>query len=285
MIICVIVSLLVSFLFFVSPSPLILSFFLFSAFVGDRTEWLSDLSITNSCTLLVSLSNMIHEVIRPPRRLIPRIFFFDSLYLVKLLERDTLSQTGADPDELFVRLVTRAIVTAGFNPSAVDVIIFTRNISKTHWGVVLFWVNQRACWFYDGNRLPAVLSIMQSCLRFLSMAARHYDVDDHTFDDPTMWTCHSFEGPEQRNGFDCGVFVIAFVHAVVTGRDPNASFGQRNMARIRVKLAWLFTDPMQHMRRFQIDELRAIAQRLHAENGILHIEIPNNPFNPVIAVD
>ena len=117
------------------------------------------------------------------------------------------------------------------------------------------------------------------------MAARHYDVDDHTFDDPTMWTCHSFEGPEQRNGFDCGVFVIAFVHAVVTGRDPNASFGQRNMARIRVKLAWLFTDPMQHMRRFQIDELRAIAQRLHAENGILHIEIPNNPFNPVIAVD
>jgi hypothetical protein len=199
------------------------------------------------------------------------------------LTADPLDEKGKKKLESLENLVSN--VSRKFeDPSAVDLIIFTRNMSGSHWGVVYFWVNRRECFFYDGLSCSPVPAIMRLCLRFLSMVARnHNPIFDHF--NPAVWTCDSFTGPQQSNDFDCGVFVIAFVHAIITGRDPNTSFGQQDMHSIRGKLAWLFTDPVRHIRQFQIDELHAIAERLHSENGIHRIDIPDNPFNPIVAVD
>ena len=57
------------------------------------------------------------------------------------------------------------------------------------------------------------------------------------------WEVRTFTGPQQKNGYDCGVFVCMFMYAFVTGKDLLKTFEQGQMETIRKRLAWIFTDP------------------------------------------
>ena len=101
---------------------------------------------------------------------------------------------------------------------------------------------KQICYFYDAMNcnVDGEIDKMNTMLDFFESVAE-WQKDTRFQKDG--WEVRTFTGPQQKNGYDCGVFVCMFMYAFVTGKDLLKTFEQGQMETIRKRLAWIFTDP------------------------------------------
>jgi len=88
------------------------------------------------------------------------------------------------------------------------------NIANCHWVILYLEVQERRVWFYDSlhseDCAARYLGIMK---KYLLKAAVEIEIVSFNINDWTFQSFNSSNSPTQYNGYDCGVFALAFMIA------------------------------------------------------------------------
>jgi sentrin-specific protease 1 len=122
--------------------------------------------------------------------------------------------------------------TKKFDVLSKDKIFFPVNIGNTHWALAVVYVKRKEIVYFD--------SLKRDGIRYLQALARWFqeDVKDkkETDVDTTKWILRSeSNAPQQRNGYDCGVFTITF--ADFLSDDLPLQFNQQDITENRFRFA------------------------------------------------
>jgi Ulp1 family protease len=147
--------------------------------------------------------------------------YFNSFFISKLLEQGKYSYNN-------VRRWTKK-----FNILEKEKIFCPVNISNTHWTLAVIYMQQQEIHYYDS---------MSSSGEFYLQALKKWVYDDvldkqqQTLD-MSSWKLldRMSHVPQQRNGFDCGMFAIT--HADYLADDLPLEFSQEEMVMRRMKVA------------------------------------------------
>jgi len=118
-------------------------------------------------------------------------------------------------------------------------ILFPLNVNRVHWTLVVADVRQRTLTYYDsmGDSGESYLQLIQ---RYLT--DDYKDKNGESL--PWVWALVSkgCSTPQQKNGVDCGVFMLALLNILCRGfeldvePDLQSLFSQKDIARIRVQI-------------------------------------------------
>jgi len=183
-------------------------------------EWLNDEVINFYYKLLQERSTM--GVSRGLKCWFPNSFFWPKL-------------SGTNGKEYSYKEVRRWTIKAKVDIFQLECVVFPMNISETHWAMGT--IDLRACGFryFDSMRSRPPPNFVE----FL----RRYVGDEHSakkgcpLEGIEQWELLPAEGPvpQQRNGYDCGVFTCCFGEYFSEGKP--FSFDQADMPELRLRLA------------------------------------------------
>lgn len=147
--------------------------------------------------------------------------------------------SGSDGKTYNYKGVRRWTIKAKVDIFAMDHVIFPMNIGHgTHWTLGI--IDIKGCGFRYLDSMSKSLTPMANFIPFL----RRYVDDEHkakkngvALDDPDSWQLLQAKSavPQQRNGYDCGVFTCFFADYFSAGKD--LTFSQDDMPTLRLRLA------------------------------------------------
>lgn len=168
----------------------------------------------------------------------PTIYLPNSFFLTTLWDPDVRGKDKAYDYSRVARWTKRAKITV-FNPDGspgIDAIIIPRNIGNTHWAVIYIDMINKIIWHLDSLNGPGTLAC-KAMLRWLQDEAKDKQNTDL---DVSQWQIRGPPAglPQQKNGCDCGAFLLAFAYFLVQGKIPTeADFSQKHMGDFRLHVA------------------------------------------------
>lgn len=146
--------------------------------------------------------------------------YFNSFFMSKLLENEVYNYKN-------VKRWTKK-----FDIESKDKIFFPVNIHNTHWTLAVVYMQKKEIHYYDSmsgsgrNYLNALLKWVVDDIQ---------DKKSKTLD-PKEWKLLAPSAPQQRNGYDCGVFTITCAD-YITDNLPINEYDQADINSNRVKFA------------------------------------------------
>lgn len=146
--------------------------------------------------------------------------------------------SGPDGKTYNYKGVRRWTIKAKIDVFDMDYVIFPMNIGHgTHWTLGI--IDIKDCGFRYLDSMSKSLTPMANFVPFL----RRYVDDEHKakkggpLEAPESWALLDAKGavPQQRNGYDCGVFTCFFADYFSAGKD--LTFSQDDMPLLRLRLA------------------------------------------------
>ena len=116
---------------------------------------------------------------------------------------------------------------------ASDKVVFPINLDNEHWTILVIYMLRKELHYYDSMNGDG-RRFLKAALQWLSddiMDKTHIQIDLRE------WKCFHQETdvPQQRNGFDCGMFIIMCARAVAYNQ-PLTSYCQEDMPRYRTMI-------------------------------------------------
>ncbi|KAG7356284.1 Ulp1 protease family protein [Nitzschia inconspicua] len=190
-------------------------------------QWLNDEVIHY---FLVMLANRDEELCKkdPTRK---RSHFYKSFFITKLLNEGDATCDG----QYEYRNVKRwSKKVPGKDIFALDKIIFPVNMGNMHWICVVAFMTEKRIQVYDsmGSSGQTYLNAI-----FQYLKDEHMDKKKKPLPDEDQWQLigTTRDTPQQRNGFDCGVFTCMF--ADFLSKDTPLAFTQEHINQCRERIA------------------------------------------------
>lgn len=184
--------------------------------LSDR-QWLNDEVINFYMAMLMDRDERLSA--GQPGRLTSH--FFNSFFVAKLLEQDRYTYSN-------VRRWTKK-----FDITTKDKIFCPVNVRNTHWTMAVVYMQKKEIHYYD-SMSGSGHEYLQALKKWVSD-----DVKDKKGVelDTSSWTLVSRppDVPQQRNGFDCGVFTITFADYLAD--DLPLLFSQQDISANRQRFA------------------------------------------------
>jgi sentrin-specific protease 1 len=121
-----------------------------------------------------------------------------------------------------------------FDAFAMDKIFFPINISNTHWTFAVVYMTKKKIAYYD-SMSGTGKNYTDALLKWLVDEARDKKNMVLNTDEWSIIQDHRGNIPQQKNGFDCGVFATIGIDFL--SDDLPLQYNQGNMATFRLKMA------------------------------------------------
>ena len=155
-----------------------------------------------------------------------RCHFFKSFFITKLLD-----EAGGYRYQNVKRWSKKV---PGKDIFGLDKIVFPVNMNGVHWTCAVVFILEKRIQFYDSLGSQGKY-YLQGLLQYLE--DEHQDKKKTSLD-TSGWelvVCDSSTTPQQKNGFDCGVFTCMF--ADFLSRDLPLTFTQADVTKCRERIA------------------------------------------------
>lgn len=122
---------------------------------------------------------------------------------------------------------------------SLDVVLWPIHVNLEHWALLIINVQDKTVRYIDSKAYTGrgYLAMVEKFLVSVAQDQPNFLIGDWTFMEGTA------ETPQQRNGWDCGVFVCAaMAYVVQDGSVDLTSFSQVDIPPIRQRLASMFLD-------------------------------------------
>ena len=187
----------------------------FSTLIGS-TAWLNDEMVNKSIDQTVS---HVLDLADPPRGTTPPIHAFNSFFFDSLSKKGPSGMTGW----------ARRAKIGGTKLLEVDTLFIPINEGHSHWTLMVISPSLRTVEYFDS---------------FHTGGEKHFDhikswlaCELGNSFKPNEWTFRDGVGPSQKNGYDCGVFVVSTVKSIAFGWDPQFAYKSKDMAAQRWRIA------------------------------------------------
>ena len=170
--------------------------------LGDR-EWLNDEVINYYFDLLNELPT--------PKRGRPKTYLWNSFFWLKLSD---------DGKGYNYKSVQRWTSRKKIDLFSLDRFIVPMNIGRNHWALGLVDLNTKRVRYYDSLAAGTVhTAFAQFMLKYLEDEFKDKRKGEECPQFSSEFTVDPVEPPQQRNGFDCGVFTCMNAECLAAGRD------------------------------------------------------------------
>jgi sentrin-specific protease 1 len=183
--------------------------------------WLND-EVVNFCMdMLQERDDSLCEL-NPTRK---QSHYFNSFFIDKLLGNDHLGYFYQDQDVYRWARNIRLF--------ELDKVFIPVNIPLVHWTMAVVVISKKEIHYYDSMKGKGI-PFLNGLLHWVADEAAARGVDF----DRSQWKLYSPPCPQQRNGFDCGMFSIMCAD-VMTDDIPvsEEAYAQQHMAFFRLKVA------------------------------------------------
>ena len=184
--------------------------------------WLND-EVINFCMLMLEERDIKLSEIYPSRK---KSHYFNSFFMEKLLGQGHKKYAYDD-----VKRWSRK-----FDIFELDKIFIPINISQSHWSLAVILIQKKEILYVDSmNGQGKGTKYVKALLRWLVDEAR---TRKNTALNTSEWKLTSISCPQQRNGFDCGVYTVMATNFFSDNLPiEEAYYGQNDMPFFRVKMA------------------------------------------------
>lgn len=149
--------------------------------------------------------------------------FFNSFFI------DRLGGTGRGYNYMNVRRWSRK-----FDVFALDKIFCPVNLHNTHWTLLVIYMQRREAVYYD-SMSGSGREQLDHVKQWLTDEHKDKKKADYDISDWKFYSADQTTTPQQRNGFDCGVFTC--MNADFISDDLDLAFSQDDMPMFREKIA------------------------------------------------
>ena len=151
-------------------------------------------------------------------------------------ERDTRLRAFAFDTFFYAHLVERGHATVKHDNvlRRNDVLLFPVNLGNTHWVLVAFYTGERLFLYFDslGAERDVAKAVVANLKAWVAAYAQDRD-QPAKFRDPSAFRGHvAHLRDQQANGYDCGVFVVAYAACVADDCDARACNQLRDRATV-----------------------------------------------------
>jgi Ulp1 family protease len=184
--------------------------------LNDR-EWLNDEVINFYFDMLNDLP--------VPKRGRPKTFLWNSFFWLKLSD---------DGKGYHYRAVQRWTSRKKIDLFSFDRFIVPMNIGRNHWALGLVDLKNKRIRYYDSLAAGTVhTGFAEYMIRYLEDEFRDKKKGEECPD--LKFVCDPVEPPQQKNGYDCGVFTCMHAECLAAGRDW-IDFSQNDIPEMRRKI-------------------------------------------------
>ena len=187
----------------------------FNTLVGHNA-WLNDEMVNKSTEQSV---DHVLDLANLKRGTTPPIHAYNSFFYKTLCEK---GPKGVSRWGIRAKIAGEALLD-------VETVFLPINEGHSHWTLIVISPSLRTVEYFDS---------------FHTKGDKHWDAikgwlaaelgDKY---DANEWTCREGVGPTQKNGWDCGVFVISTVKSIAFGWDPKFAYSSEDMAAQRWRIA------------------------------------------------
>ena len=187
-------------------------------------EWLNDEVIHFFLNMLACRDKQLCE--KDGNR--KRCHFFKSFFLTKLFDEGATNQYRYSNVKRWSKKVP------GKDIFALDKIFFPMNLSNMHWACAVIYMQEKRIQVYD-SMLGSGVDQLEGLMQYLKdewRAKKGGELPNQ--DEWDLVTCKA-DTPQQRNGYDCGVFTCMFADFLSMGRP--LAFSQQHITQCRERIA------------------------------------------------
>jgi Ulp1 family protease len=155
-----------------------------------------------------------------------RVFAFTSFFLVHAQHEESK----------FYENVRKWSDTAGVVVNDLDLALFPVHVDGTHWFLAsIDFVKKQFCICDSFGKSSHSSNILRKLRAYVVREGKMYSGFPANFSLDAEWKDVYFDGPQQQNGFDCGVFMCVAADFLSEGM-PVTLFSQANMRTARLRI-------------------------------------------------